>query len=280
MKKILLTFFLISAILCFGKTEGKSVRVVSLSPNMTETVFALGKENCLVGRSNVCNYPEAAEKIPIAGHFGKPDIERVIALQPDYIISSALEDKNMIKRFAQFNIKVLFLPAKSFDDYFKTLRTLGKILDCREKAELIIRQSKEKLDNFKKAAAKIPEAEKKKVLFVIWDMPLMTIGKDSFITDMIDMAGGISVTAKHRKAYFTCSLEWILANPPDILVFPKIPAQRAKELVTRPGWKDLEAVRNNHLFYNVNPDLLCRMGPRTIEGIKQLREIFYPVKTK
>ena len=280
MRKALLIFFLISSILCFGKTEGKNVRVVSLSPNMTETVFALGKEDCLVGRSNVCNYPEAAKKIPIAGHFGKPNLERVIALKPDYIISSALQDKDMIKRFEQFNIKVLFLPAKSFDDYFKTLRTLGGILNCQEKAELICRQTREKLKNFKEAADKIPETEKKKVLFVIWDMPLMTIGKDSFITDMIGLAGGVSVTAKHRKAYFTCSLEWILANPPDILIFPKIPAQRARELVTRPGWKTLDAVKKNRIYYNINPDLLCRMGPRTIEGIRQLQKIFYPVKTK
>lgn len=280
MKIAFLILFLISSILCFGKTEGKSVRVVSLSPNMTETVFALGKETCLVGRSNVCNYPEAAQKIPVAGHFGKPNIERVIALRPDYIISSSLEDKDMIKRFNQLNIKVLFLPAKSFDDYFNTLRTLGKILNCQEKAELICKRTKDELEKLQKAADKISKTKKIKVLFVIWDTPLMTIGRDSFITDMIRLAGGISVTAKHHKAYFICSLEWILANPPDILIFPKIPAQRAKELVTRPGWKTLEAVKNNRLFYNVNPDLLCRMGPRTIEGIRQLKKIFYPEKTK
>ncbi len=280
MKKILSILLLIASILCFGKTEGKNIRIVSLSPNMTETIFALGKEDCLVGRSNVCNYPEAAKQIPIAGHFGKPNIERVLALRPDYIISSALQDKDMVKRFKQFNIKVLFLPATSFDDYYKTLRTLGKILSCQEKAELISRQTKDELENFKSIADKIPDNKKKKVLFVIWDMPLMTIGKDSFITDMITLAGGVSVTAKHRKAYFTCSLEWILANPPDILVFPKIPAQRVKELITRHGWKTLKAVKENKLFYNINPDLLCRMGPRTIEGIKQLHKIFYPVKIK
>ena len=280
MKKLISILFLISSILCFGKDERKTVRVVSLSPNMTEIVFALGREDCLVGRSNVCNYPEAAKKIPIAGHFGRPNIERVLALKPDYIISSALQDRDMVKRFKQFNIKILFLPAKSFDDYFKTLKTLGEILNCQEKAELICRTTQNKLKKFKEMADKIPEGKKKKVLFVIWDMPLMTIGKDSFITDIISLAGGISVTAKHRKAYFTCSLEWILANPPDMLLFPKIPTQRAKELVTRPGWKTLDAVKHNRLIYSINPDLLCRMGPRTIEGIEKLQKTLYPVKTK
>lgn len=280
MKKNLLILFLISAVLCFGKDKGNSVRVVSLSPNMTETVFVLGKEDCLVGRSNVCNYPEAARKIPVAGNFGRPNVERVVALKPDYIICSALQDKDMIKRFERFNIKVLFLPAKSFDDYFKTLKILGKILDCPEKAELLCRQVRTELKRLKQMADEIPEEKKKKVLFVIWDMPLMTIGRDSFITDMISLAGGISVTAKHPQAYFTCALEWILANPPDILVFPKIPAQRVKELVKRHGWKTLKAVKQGRLFYKINPDLLCRMGPRTIEGIKELQKVFKSVEVK
>jgi len=278
MKKILLILFLISTITCFGKDKGNNVRIVSLSPNMTEAIFALGKEDCLVGRSNACNYPEAAKKIPLAGNFGRPNIERVIILKPDYIVSSAMKDKDMIKRFKKFNIKVLFLPAKSFDDYFKTLKILGKILKCPKKAELLRQQSQAALKKFKEEADKIPVEKKKKVLFVIWDMPLMTIGQDSFITKMINYAGGVSVTAKHKKAYFTCSLEWILANQPDILVFPKIPSLRVKELIKRPGWKTMKAVKEGKLFYSINPDLLCRMGPRAIEGIKELQKVIKSVK--
>ena len=279
MKKISIIFFLSLTLLCFG-AEKKKVRIIALSPNMTETIYALGKEDCLVGRSNVCNYPEAAKKKPIAGNFAKPNVERVISLKPDYIICSALKDKDMIKRFERYNIKVLFLPAKSFDDYFKTLKILGKILNCEEKAEILRKQTKAQLKSFKEAADKIPEDKKVRVLFVIWDMPLMTIGRDSFITRMISLAGGVSVTAKHPQGYFTCSLEWILANQPDILVFPKIPSLRARELVKRPGWKTLKAVKQGRLFYNINPDLLCRMGPRAIEGIKQLQKIIKSVKTK
>ncbi len=184
----------------------------------------------------------------------------------------------MIKRFEQFNIKFLFLPARSFDDYFKTLKILGKILKCPEKAEALCKKSKNELKKLKLEADKIPEDKKKRVLFVIWDMPLMTIGQDSFITEMISLAGGLSVTAKHHKSYFTCSLEWILSNQPDILIFPKIPVLRIKELVKRPGWKELKAVKQGKMFYKINPDLLCRMGPRTIEGIKELKKVIKSVK--
>ena len=274
---ICISFILSSAVFAEDKIN---VRIISLSPNMTETIFALGKEKCLVGRSNACNYPAAVEKIPIAGHFGRPNVERIITLKPDYVICSFLKDKAMIKRFAKFNIKVLFLPAESFSDYFKTLKILGNILNCPKEAELLCRQTKAELKELKQAAGKIPKAEKVKILFVIWDMPLMTIGQNSFITKMISFAGGVSVTAQHPKAYFTCALEWIMVHPPDVLVFPKIPEKRAKELVKRHGWKNLEAVKRGRLFYKIDSDLLCRMGPRSVQGIKQLQKIFKSVEAK
>jgi len=280
MKNIILILFFSSTLLCYGATNKKSVRIVSLSPNITETLFILDGGKSLVGRSKVCNYPEAAKKIPIAGNFAQPNVERVIALRPDYIISSALQDQAMIKRFKRFGIKVIFLPNKSFNDYFKTLKILGKILNCSPKAELICRQDKAELEKFKQDANKIPEADKIKVLFVIQDTPLITIGRNSFITNMIHLAGGVSVTAKRSKAYFYCPLEWLLTHQPDILVLPAMQETRAKGLVKRSGWKNLEAVKRGRLFYKMNPDLISRMGPRSIEGIKLLRKIFKSVITK
>jgi len=280
MKKILLILFFSSTLLCSAVENKKSVRIVSLSPNITETVFILDGGKSLVGRSKVCNYPEAAKKIPIAGNFAQPNVERVIALKPDYIISSALQDQAMIKRFEQFKIKVLFLPNKSFSDYFKTLKVLGKILNCPKKAELICRQDKAELEKLRQAADKIPEKDKIKALFVIQDTPLITIGRNSFITNMIHLAGGVSVTSERPKAYFYCPLEWLLTHQPDVLILPAIQETRAKELVKRSGWNNLKAVKKGRLFYKMNPDLISRMGPRSIEGIKLIRKIFKSVIIK
>ncbi len=280
MKKSIIILFLFSAVLCFGKDKGNNVRVISLSPNITETIFALGCEKNLVGRSAVCNYPEAVKKIPIAGNFARPNVERVITLKPDYIISSALQDQTLIRRFKQFNIKVIFLPNKSFDDYFATLKVLGEILDCQKKAKLMCQQDKAELEKLRQAAKMIPEVEKLKVLFVIQDTPLITVGKNSFITDMINLAGGVSVTAKYSKAYFNCPLEWLLTHQPDILIFPAIKESRVKEIIRHSGWKDLYAVKNGRFFYKMNPDLVSRMGPRSIEGIKLMQKIFKSVTTK
>lgn len=277
MKKFIFILFFFSALLGFAETEGKDVRVVSLSPNLTETIFALGMEKCLVGRSNACDYPEAAKTIPVAGRFGIPDIERVIALKPDYIVSSAFQDKAMVSRLAQFGIEVLFLPDGSFADYFRGLKVLGGILNCPARAEKLCRACQAELEEFKHEAEKTPEASRVKVLFVIWDLPLMTVGGKSFITDMIAFAGGKSISAAYPQDYFNCSLEWVLAHPPDVLVLCKIPERRAEELVERPGWENLEAVKNKR-FYSVDTDLVCRMGPRSFDGIRMLQKIFKTVK--
>ncbi|MDD5698679.1 MAG: helical backbone metal receptor [Victivallaceae bacterium] len=279
MKYLFLMLFMGPVFLCLGAAGGKPVRLVSLSPNITEAVFALGREECLAGRSSACDYPVAAQQIPVTGRFGRPDFERVLAVKPDYVASSALQDRAMIKRFRGFGIEVIFLPDKSFADYFKTLETLGKILDCPELAARLIRRDQAALDEFRREADKIPAADKVKVLFVIQDTPLITVGRSSFITDMIELAGGVSVTAGQPKAYFYCPLEWVLAYQPDVLILPAMPETRARELAERPGWKDLAAVKTGRLFYKINPDLVCRMGPRCIEGIRLLRKIFATVKT-
>lgn len=278
MKNYFIIFFLCLSFLCAGKTEKKNIRIVSLSPNLTETVFALGCGKSLVGRSNVCNYPAEVKKVAIVGSFGRPNIERVLALKPDYIISAAMQDKAMIERFEKFKIKVLFLPAKSFKDYFRNLKVLGEILDCPDRASDLCKKSEEELCRLEEIVANIPEEQKVKALFVIQDVPLYTVGKTSFITDMIRLAGGRSVTASEQKAYFKCSMEWVMRQNPDVIIMPAASDRQVKVLTMRPGWKDLNAVKNNRIFYKFDPDLLSRMGPRTLDGIKLLRKYFKSVK--
>ncbi|MDD5727032.1 MAG: cobalamin-binding protein [Victivallales bacterium] len=277
MKRILFIYLLLSVFWVFA-AGGKSPRVVSLSPNLTETVFALGQERCLVGRSDACNYPAAAKKIPVAGNFGRPNTELVLALKPDYLISAAMQDKAMIERFEQFNIKVLFLPAASFADYFRTLKILGEILNCPDRAARLREQAMTELRKLEKAAAGIPEAQRPKVLFVIQDTPLYTVGKSSFINDMIRLAGGRNITAGEDKAYFKCSLEWVLRQQPDVIIMPAASETQVKTLAQRPGWKDLQAIKKGRIFYKFDPDLVSRMGPRTLQGIKILRQCLLDVK--
>ena len=278
MKKILIVFLAVTTLICGAADKKKIVRVVSVSPNMTEIICALGQEKSLIGRSDVCDYPASVKNVPIVGKFGRPNFERVIASKPDYIVSSAMQDKALIKRFQDFKIKVLFLPAKNFDDYLKSLKIMGKILNCPKKAAKLIDTTQKELKKLKREAAEIPEKEKVKAFIVIQGIPLITVGNKSFINDMVKLAGGINVSGTQNKSYFHCSIEWLLGNQPDVLIMPGISETRLKALINSPGWKSFKAVKQGRYYYKLNTSEFFRMGPRTIKGVKALKTIFQSVK--
>ena len=114
----------------FQGWAGDEIKIVSLSPNLTELIFHLGKGDCIVGRSSACDYPEEVKKIPVAGKFGAPSMEVVARLRPDYVVSSGIKDEGVRKNIEGLGIKVLLLPNETIDEYYLAVSELGKILDC------------------------------------------------------------------------------------------------------------------------------------------------------
>ena len=252
--------------------DNKKIRLVSLSPCLTELVFYLGEQDKLVGRSSACDYPAEAKKIEIVGSFGKPSLEKLISLKPDVVISSALADPVLKTSIEQFGIKFYLLPGKSFDDYYKALKLLGDILGCEKKADSEIARVKQALANF----AKINSALKKKrpkVYLEVWDRPYMTVGNKSFINEMIKYAGGENIADNINKDYFNCSVEWIITSDPDVIICPAMKTGREADVKKRKGWQNIQAVKNNCVYVDLNDDLIYRLGPRVIEGIKLLRKM-------
>ncbi len=270
-KFYLILIFAIFAISVFGN-EKEKLRVVSLSPCLTELIFHLGEEEHLIGRSSACDYPEGAKQIESAGGFGKPSLEKLISLKPTVVIASALANPAIQKSIEQFGIKFYLLPGKSIDDYFQTVRILGKILNCEEKAKKEIKRVKSGLAKF----AKMNKALKKqppRIYMEIWDKPYMTIGKKSFINDLIEYAGGQNIAKDQNEDYFNCSVEWIITSNPEIIICPAMKTAREADVKSRNGWKNISAVKNDRIYVELNDDLIYRLGPRILEGIELLRTI-------
>jgi cobalamin transport system substrate-binding protein len=136
------------------------------------------------------------------------------------------------------------------------------------------------LAKFKQQAGKIPLKKRPKVFFMLWDSPVMSIGKKSFLTDYINYAGGRSITAKISQGYFSSSLEFVLASQPEVMICPSMHVNKAKEFVVRPGWKDVKAVKTGRIYSGLNPDLMFRMSPRMLESIQVIRDCIYPKAKK
>jgi len=250
-------------------TGKKSIKIVSLAPSLTELVFFLGKGDCLVGCTTACNYPEQVSEIEKIGGFGKPSIEKLISLKPDAVIASALADKSVQKTIEQYGIKFYLLPSETMEDYPTALRLLGNILNCKKYAAKKIDEYKRDLENLSKENRAI--GLRKKVYLEVWNNPYMTIGKKSFIDKMIYYAGGLNIASNIDKGYFNFSLEWLLKADPDVIICPAMSKDAVKDVENRDGWQNIKAIRNHCVHTGINNDLLYRLGPRTIQGIRLLK---------
>lgn len=258
MKRILF-LILINLVLNAAAEE----RIVSLSPALTELVCYLGCEKELIGRSDVCNYPESIRKIPVAGRFADPNVEKIISMKPTIVITNDLINPNLCKTFEKHGIKTFMLKCRNIQEYRDCVRTLSAALKVREAGEKeIARIDSEVL----KKRSILPL----KVLWVIWDSPLMIAGQNSLPDELIRLAGAENVGKNVPQAYFKCSFDWLLEQKIDIIIWSASPRGWRNHRF----WKKLPAVRNDKIIYGLNPDIIQRPGPRIFEGIKLLRKKF------
>jgi len=258
--------------------DGNSLRIVSLSPNLTELIFFLGEQKHLVGRSSACDYPPDAKKMKSVGGFGKPSLEQLLSLKPDLVVASALADPGLKTSIEQLGIKFYLMPGKSIDDYYKTVAAIGEILNCREKADKEINRVRNGVAHFAKMNKKTGLESLPKVYMEVWDRPYMTVGNKSFINEMLEYAGGKNIAALQNSDYFNCSVEWIISSKPDIIICPAMKDGHEVDVKKRKGWQKIPAVKNNRIYVNLNNDLIYRLGPRILEGISLLRKIIIDEK--
>jgi iron complex transport system substrate-binding protein len=274
----LVGFGLIGLMVVFNPAASAAdkLRVVSLSPSITETIFKLGGEALLVGRSSACDYPAAVKQLPICGDFKGPALEKLVRLKPDIVVSAMFNDKGVISNIERLGIKFYLLPAKTLSDYPLTVKKLGEILNLKSAANAEISRFTSKLRAFRIATKKIPLAIRPTVLLLIYDRPLMSVGKKSFINELITIAGGRNIAGEIDRSYFNCSMEWVMKQQPQVIVMPDSSSQKIAETCTHAGWRMLNAVHNKRLYYQNHNDIIYRLGPRVLEGIAVLHKYFYP----
>ena len=251
-------------------------RVASLSPNLTETIVRLGAEKQLVGRSESCDYPPDVKQIPVVGRFGVPSLEPLLAARPTLVVSETLRDPAAAERLRELNIRCELFPARTFEEYFSTLERLGKLLGKESEAHREITAGCARIIRWEQANRSTPPDKRPRVLVIIGVSPVVTAGKQSFLTRMIELAGGRNCAAEVDRNYFRCSFEQIQLWQPEVILAPGLPSTQVRTLEQSPGWSSLPAVRNQRILTDIDADLLYRLGPRSFDGIELLREKLKP----
>jgi iron complex transport system substrate-binding protein len=247
------------------KVPEKIESVVSLAPNLTEIVFAVGGGDLLVGVTTFCNYPADAKSIRKVGDTQKPNIETIIALKPQIVfVSTASQLEAFMKTLDQQNIAVFVAGPNTLDDIYKSIEKIGQIVGNPQKAENLVQDLKSRASA---ARGTIVYGSLPKVFVQIDKDSLYTIGRDSYITDIVARAGGVSATADLATAYPKISRETALAMNPDVIIVSESEGNHDPN----EAFRNSPAVKKGKV-YRINADLLSRPGPRVVDALEQIAE--------
>jgi iron complex transport system substrate-binding protein len=248
-------------------------RYISLAPNITEIIFAIGAGDGLVGRTAYCNYPPAAEKVEVVGDTLKPSIERIIALRPQIVfVSTASQLEAFTRELEAHQIAVYVTDARDLDGVFQSIKRIGVALNKEAEANAVVGEMSERA---RAVGVKVQNQQPVRVFYQVSDEPLYTIGREAFITDLIKRAGGKSVTADVPGAWPKFSAESAVAAKPDAIILPTGGSMGAANSGVAAPLKNSPAVLNNRV-YKINDDHLARPGPRSIDGLEELAHVLHP----
>ncbi|HTD21796.1 MAG TPA: cobalamin-binding protein [Terriglobales bacterium] len=247
-------------------------RIITLAPSITDTVYAIGAGADIVGVSNYTKYPEDATKKPKVGEPLNPSIETIVALHPDLVL--AIQDMNRaetVEQLEKLGIPVFMVNPHGITGIYTSVANLGDVLNRKRDADDLLAR----LHSREQAVRnRVKGRAGPRVFFVVWPDPVMTAGKDAFVTELIETAGGKSVTDDLPQDWPQISLEALVARKPDFLIFVR--GQFViDDLKKKPGWNSLEAVKANHVFYT--DDRIIHPSPVAFDALEDLANQFHPL---
>ena len=256
----------------------KVERIVSLAPNLTEILFALGLEKEIVRVTLHSDYPPAAAEKPKAGTFWQPNIEAIIAAKPDLIVTLGFEQqKNLADRLKRINYNCLTVNIEKVNDLYEAIETIGTATGRQQKANELVTNIRKNLD---KLSALIGTEEKVRVLWIVQREPLRVAGQDTFINEMIELAGGENAISSTIYKYPPIGAEQVIACSADVIIEPlmqqkDLVSQQNKAMQYWSKFENLPAVANKRI-YIIQGDMVSRLSPRLYEGIESIARCLRP----
>jgi iron complex transport system substrate-binding protein len=248
-------------------------RIITLAPNLTEIVYAVGAGPRLVGNTTYCDYPPEANQVTKVGDTLHPSIERILALRPQLIlVSTASQLETFARQLDEQQIAVYVTDPRDLEGVLRSIVSVGDLLGQRAEAERVAGELRAR-------AAKVEEAAKSRppisVFYQLSAEPLYTAGRDSYITDLVRRAGGRSVTADVPGAWPRYSDESALASRPEAIVMATGGSMGEANADVAAALKTSPAVKSGRII-KIDGDYLSRPGPRLVDGLEQMARSLHP----
>jgi iron complex transport system substrate-binding protein len=253
------------------------LRIISMAPNVTEMLFAIGLDNEIVGVTEFCNYPESAKSKTKIGGYYNPNIEVILSLKPDLIVATPDGySKERVDKLDQSGIPVFIVNPLKIDDAMESMLVLGKITDKEAYSKQVVDGLKARIKAVQDKVAQVPTQKRPKVFYEIGQNPLVTVGSNNFVDDLITTAGGINIAGDAPNSWPIYSVEAIITKNPDIILTAPSTMTASDKMIADQWskYRTISAVMNKRI-YAINPDILLRSGPRVADGLERLYTIFY-----
>jgi iron complex transport system substrate-binding protein len=249
--------------------NGTPQRIISLAPSNTEILFALGLGDKVVGVTDYCDYPpEALEKEKVGG-YANPDIEKVVALNPDLILVAYGTPMDVINTLVGLGLTVFGIKTTDLADLLNDIRRIGEITDKEIEAQALTSEMASKIEAISDATSELEQ--RPRVFYIVWHDPLWTAGSGTFIHELIEKGGGVNI-CQNITGYATISIEEVIARDPEIIITSEWSydwALNATELAST------NASQTGRI-YTLDDDLVQRPGPRLVEGLEWFAYFIHP----
>ncbi len=249
-------------------------RIVSLVPGVTEMLYAIGAEDRLAGRTDFCDYPPAARSKPSVGGTVSPSLEVLVSLKPDLVVATSAGNSDETRRqLERLRVPLYLVDPHGLSDVFRTMTRLGALTDHDARAAEVVAGLERRV---RAVAVRVAALPRPRVLYVVWPDPLIVPGRGAAVTELIELAGGESVSADGPEGYPRYSVEAAVARGPEVIILARHGAGTAP--YAREKWErfaDLPAIRAGRL-HAVDGDLFHRFGPRVVDALEILARLLHP----
>ena len=252
------------------KTTTKDIRIVSLGPSATEVIFAIGAQDLLVARTDLCDYPPEAKNIPSVGGFAGNtlSLESIISYEPTLVYLFAEMHEGFVKPLQDLGIQVYRSNATSIEAVKNEVLDIGKLTGHEKQAQKVVKEMDEKISRTEKMyKAKAADGKLPTVYWEVWHSPMMSCGKNSFMGDIIAKAGGKNIFADEEQAYPMVSEEAVLLANPDFIFYSGdgMGGGKPSELLKAKGG----------IYYMGDDDSFVRSTPRCADAVEKLAAILW-----
>ena len=249
-------------------TENTKMRIISMAPNLTEILFALGLDEEIIGVTRYSTYPPKAKEKTCIGTFWQPDIEAMMALGPTFMVNLWFDQQAaVVSRMERVGCKTLTLRIENVDQLYEAILAMGQAFEKEQAAQAMVKRLQDKQVEM---TARYADRPKPKVLWVIQRYPFRVAGRDTFINELIEMAGGVNAIGPTLTQYPPINTEEVIGSMPDVIIEPVMDPELFEEQEKSAAefyhrFSITPAVQNARVHI-IDGDVVSRLGPRLDEA--------------